>query len=258
LPYLRHAELRRRIRSRCDKRVEVIGRGFLDIDHGGKVRIAHETILVFWRETSSDVSESKGHVSLLIACASCLAAVQRKYPALAKKILRRDHKKVAASSRETEHIYEHVFGRLALGNRSTLHEKEMRSSKHHSEMQSPSSGLVHYVRQMEHHASTATLSVLECLCGPVLKLWLAMRTGTWCDRSGEPVPIGAVSPRTLLLIWLIIFGCHRSACAIMASIDGTGQSKSSIEDKIALSPSIVSKPRPREAAVDAGCHALYL
>jgi hypothetical protein len=69
------------VRRWYDREVERIGRGFIGITNG-EIHMAHETMLAFWQDASVNVSEGTGHESLLIAHASCLLAVGRRYPAV--------------------------------------------------------------------------------------------------------------------------------------------------------------------------------
>ena len=117
------ANLFLRMRHWYDKRVETIGRGFLAVrETSGEVRVAHETMLTFWRELPRTGSKGKGQELLLIACASCFVAVGRRYPQLTDVDARRPTEAVSyseairTSHQNSKHIFEHIFGRLALRN----------------------------------------------------------------------------------------------------------------------------------------------
>jgi hypothetical protein len=281
-----------RMKVWCKNRVELSGRGFLAVDSkSNEVRMAHETIITFWRDTSSKQWAAQGYELLLVACASCLVAVGRRYPALA-------HRK--GSSRASYHanlaasdsIYEHVFGRLALGHLDTDRSRgnAWTYDLEHRDPQVTSWSLPKYVRQAEMHCIVDPATLLQCLQGIPLDTWLATyklreSCGVQVDGNDDsekqcynyddyryqdgwptlriPSIFERLSPQSLSLAFLIFARCKRSANAII-SLANRSHQKTPRDRGNMITPSrplhayFPGEPRLAQDTVDVGREAVHI
>lgn len=247
-------EFRHAIQSWCDNRVELIGRGFLTLDHTtGEFHMAHETMLEFWQNASIDLSQGKGHESLLIAHASSLVAIGRRYPAALKiryaRALRED---AAIPSSHAGHTFEHVFQRLALAKSSPpLRRYGPFDLDPGTDRFGISADILHYVRQMEACAGAVLPSTLQCLVTIPSECWLPTFEATWENATFIRALAGQLSQRSMLLAVLIMADCYRSACATMASIEESGKADVSIQSDNTASFRSISVRSKQKLQVDA-------
>jgi hypothetical protein len=157
---------------RYDRQVELMGRGFIAIDDmSGEVHVAHETMLAFWQDASINVSGGKGHELLLIAHASCLVAIGRRYPAVFEtQYPRAPCGDIAMSSSRSEHIFEHSFERHAL--RKT-YQQYVHRYRNIFDYYDTSAGLLHYVSHLDARADLTSPSTLQCLLSIPFGCWLS-------------------------------------------------------------------------------------
>jgi hypothetical protein len=211
------------VRRWYDREVERIGRGFIGITNG-EIHMAHETMLAFWQDASVNVSEGTGHESLLIAHASCLLAVGRRYPAVFEtQYWKPPRGHLAMSSSRSEHIFEHVFERHALGKSSLLHDRR------YCEYHNTSAGLLHYVSHIDARACLTPPSILHHLLSIPFGCWLATNGAQWERTTCIRGLAGQLSRRSFVLGILIMAGNHRSACTIMTLIDEARKSNGIME-----------------------------
>lgn len=213
-----------RISSLCNDKVELIGRGFLVVNpKNGKVSMAHETMLTFWRNSIDAATKDRAHELMLIACASSMAAMSRRNPKIlgTPRWWPRHYGMVATRTQNGDHFFQHVFERLVL--RNPLHRNQSTISGlsiHTSEIRwggeylaYHSAGLVHYVRMIDSNASVISARTLHYLSGPPLQFWLSMTAA-----RGEGALIERASELISVLSFSILAECHRSACAILDSV----------------------------------------
>lgn len=231
-------------------------------------------MFAFWRDSSLNKSEAIGHELLLTACATCLVTVGRRYPLLARGASRqhrhdrRGHVDEAVTS---GHIFAHVFGRLIFDYPYVVTSSWRKiTSRISREMlsQNASFGLTQYLRQVDTYIHVTRLTpLLQNVSGLPLHIWRARSNEgvdiIWLAMRGTPVEFDTeeqISPLSLLLALLILAGCQRSACAIMASAIEYGQpdSRSEVDGAATSSRSYLmrSESKLRLQTADAGCEFL--